>query len=126
MLVKSYLAIVGLMYIALAIWCTVAPAATSQKVGFSLQKGSGESEFMTVYGGLEFGMGLLFLLPLFRDESTSTVLVACLLIHGTLVVFRTVAFFRFSDVGGFTVNLAVGEWILLLVTFGLWLFKRGS
>ena len=124
MLVKGYLAVVGLMYIGLAIWCTASPAATSEKVGLTPQKGSGESEFMTVYGGLEFGLGIFFLLPLLRDDSTPAVLLACLFIHAALVAFRTASFFRYPDAGGFTTNLAIGEWILLLATLGLWFYRR--
>ena len=62
MLERAFLAIVGALYAGLAAWCAVAPASTSKTVGFELQGGSGRSEFLTVYCGLELGMALVFLL----------------------------------------------------------------
>ena len=119
MVIKAFLALVGLLYLVLALWCTLLPAKTSEHVGFALIGGSGQSEYMTVYGGLEFGMALLFLLPLVKPDSTNVVLLACLLIHGSLVLFRSLAFFRFDDIGSTTVTLAVVEWVLALVSLAL-------
>ena len=44
---KIFLAVVGLVYLALALWCSIDPKTTSEKVGFQLQPGSGQSEFVT-------------------------------------------------------------------------------
>ncbi len=49
---RIFLAIVGAAYILLAGWCSLMPDKTSKAVGFTLQPGSGQSEFLTVYGGL--------------------------------------------------------------------------
>ena len=57
---RFFLAFVGIAYIGLGIWCAVAPEKTSKAVGFALQPGQGQSEFLTVYGGLEVALGLLF------------------------------------------------------------------
>ncbi len=124
MLTKGYLALVGALYLVLALWCTFLPAQTSEKVGFRLIPGSGDSEFMAVYGGLEFGMALVFFLPLLRPDSTRVVLLACLLIHASLVLFRTLSFVRFEGVGGTTLSLAGAEWVLLLTSAALW-FRDG-
>ena len=53
--------VVGLMYLALGMWCAISPEKTSAVVGFELIGGAGMSEFLTVYGGLEIGMGMIFL-----------------------------------------------------------------
>jgi len=55
MIAKTYLTVVSLLYFGLAMWCTFAPAETSQKIGFTLNGGSGKSEYMTVYGGRDIG-----------------------------------------------------------------------
>lgn len=113
---RFYLAVVGLLYIGLALWCSFDPATTSKKVGFTLNGDSGQSEFLTVYGGLEFAMGLIFLLPLLRPEATSFSLLSCLLIHGSLVAFRTISFVLYRNISGMTTSLATGEWVILIVT----------
>lgn len=115
MTAKLYLAIVSLIYLTLAIWCTVQPGVTSRKVGFELKGGSGQSEFMTVYGGLEFGIALVLVASLFRADSVRLGVFACVLIHASLVVFRTISFLCYSGIEPFTYKLAIGEWIITLV-----------
>jgi len=115
MIAKVYLGLVGLLYAGLAIWCSVSPATTSDKVGFELKSGSGQSEFLTVYGGLELGMALIFLLPLIRSEYLGSSLMACVLIHVCLVLFRTISFYLYADLSSMTYKLAAGEWVILIL-----------
>jgi hypothetical protein len=115
LLARIFLAVVGVLYLSLGIWCAVSPQHTSQVVGFDLKPGSGQSEFLTVYGGLEFGLGLAFLLPLLRPDATTGILLTCLLAHGGIVVFRTIGWFLFTGIGSTTVTLAVVEWVIFLV-----------
>ena len=119
MIAKTYLVLVSLLYFALAIWCSVSPQTTSEKVGFELIGGSGQSEFFTIYGGLEFGLALVLLCSIFRNESVSYGLIACVLIHASLVVFRTISFFLFEGLEPMTFKLAIGEWIILIAGLGI-------
>ena len=121
---KIYLLIVGLTYLGLAIWCATAPATTSAEVGFTLQGDSGRSEFITVYGGLEFGMALLFLIPWLRSEWLPFSLLACVLIHGSLVLFRTASFLGHSNIEPLTQKLALGEWVIFLTGAIAWYLAR--
>jgi hypothetical protein len=113
---RGFLAIVGVLYLYLAIWCSVRPEPTSKLVGFDLHPGSGQSEFLTVYGGLEFGMALFFLLPLIRPASTRDSLFCCLLIHAGLVAFRSAGFLLYSNIQPMTWKLAAGEWAIFLLS----------
>ena len=116
---KVFLVVVGLLYLALALWCSLDPQTTSAKVGLQLDSGSGQSEFVTIYGGLELGMALIFLLPLLWNEYTRFSVVSCLLIHAGLVLFRTISFFSFTGIEAFTYRLAIGEWVILLVSVAM-------
>ena len=98
----------------LGIWCSVSPATTSAKVGFDLQAGAGQSEFLTVYGGLEIGIALILLIGVFKKSFMQHAVITSVVLHGSLVVFRTISFFRFSDVDPFIYRLAAGEWIIFL------------
>ena len=111
---RAFLAVVGAAYIFLAIWCAAQPDATARSVGFELMPGSGQSEYFVVYGGLELALGIAFLWPLRRKEDTVGALRLCCLIHSCLVVFRSVSFFNFSDIGQTTYILAVIEWLILI------------
>jgi len=122
MLARIFLAAVGGLYAWLAWWCSVSPAETSQLVGFQLVGGSGRSEFLTVYGGLEAGMAAIFLMPLLRPALQSSALLNCTLIHLGIVTFRTAGFILFSDIQTMTMKLAAGEWVILILS-GLLLWK---
>ena len=115
MIAKIFLTLVGAMYLGLAVWCSVSPAVTSDKVGFDLKPGSGQSEFLVIYGGLELGLALIFLLPLIRADCLTSSLLGCVLIHACLVAFRTVSLFLYSDISSMTYKLAIGEWVILIL-----------
>lgn len=115
MIAKTYLTVVSLLYFGLAMWCTFAPAETSQKIGFTLNGGSGKSEYMTVYGGLEFGLALVLIVFAWRPAMVNEGVLACVLIHSALVLFRTTSLFCFRDIGPMTWKLAAGEWAILLL-----------
>lgn len=51
------LTVVGIVYVALGLWCTIFPQTTSQTLGFTLNDGA-LVEYVTLYGGLVFGLGL--------------------------------------------------------------------
>lgn len=120
MAAKILLGLVGGLYVLLGLYCSVLPARASKTVGFDLVGGSGRSEFLTVYGGLEVGMGLVFLWPFLRPGETAFALKACLIIHGCLVLFRGIGFVAFQNVGSSTYNLAIGEWIIFLAAAIIW------
>jgi len=117
---RIYLTIVGLAYLGLAAWCAVQPAKTAAAVGFQLQPGSGQSEYFTVYGGLQTALGLLFLWPWLRSGDAGFVLGQCVAIHGTLVVFRAVSFVMYAGIPQMTYLLAATEWIIFLSSAALW------
>lgn len=113
---RIFLAIVGAAYLLLGVWCAAAPAQTSKSVGFNLEPGSGQSEFFTVYGGLEFAWGLIFLMPLAITDVTRPFLIACVVIHASAVIFRAISFFLFTGMGTTTYTLAGAEWVIFLAS----------
>ncbi len=112
---RIFLAIVGAAYLILAGWCALMPEKTSRAVGFTLQTGSGQSEFLTIYGGLQLALGMAFLWPLFRPADVAFPLFLCLLIHGCLVAFRTLSFFLYNGIPTTTYSFAATEWIIFIV-----------
>jgi hypothetical protein len=121
MIAKIFLALVGVLYAGLAVWCSVAPGVTSEKVGFALKPGSGQSEFLVIYGGLELALAMIFFLPLFRNDFLGSSLLACVIVHASLVAFRTIGFFLFRDIQPLTYRLAAGEWVILILAVLCWL-----
>lgn len=124
LLTKVVLALIGSMYVGLAAWCSVQPERTSGTVGFDLRPGAGQSEFLTIYGGLELALGLAFLAPLVREEFLPYSLFLCLVVHASLVAFRTAGFVLFTDIPRTTYYFAAAEWVLLLIVAWRWWAAR--
>lgn len=123
---RLFLAAVGILYAYLSGWCSLRPEQTSALVGFDLRPGSGQSEFLVVYGGLELGMACVFVWPLWRPKQLDASLLACLLIHGCLVIFRSVSFALYSDIQPMTYKLAAGEWVIFLISASLSCRKKST
>lgn len=116
MISRLFLAAVSVLYVGLGVWCAVAPATTSGKVGFELTGGAGRSEFLTVYGGLEVGLGITFAILAWRRETVVYGLLACFVMHGSIVAFRSLSFVLYDAMRGMTLQLAIGEWLILLTS----------
>lgn len=127
MIAKLFLTFIGLMYVGLSVWCAAKPAAASAKVGLMRSAGQGESEFLVIYGGLELGLAIVFLLPWFKPDTLPTILLICLIIHGCLVMFRLASFAIYSGFSSMTFSLAVGEVIIFGISLWLtWMTWTGS
>lgn len=116
LLSRLLLTSVSALYVGLGVWCAVAPATTSEKVGLSRVGEAGRSEFLTVYGGLEVGLGIAFAILAWKDETVVYGLLTCLAIHGSLVAFRSLSFVLYDAVHGMTLQLAIGEWLIFLLS----------
>ena len=119
-LITLFCCVVGIMYLFLGVWCAISPDKTSGIVGFELIGGSGKSEFITVYGGLEIGMAMILILPIIHQRFLEYSLLACLLIHVNLVLFRTLSFICYSEISSGTYKLAIGEWFIFLLSLILY------
>jgi hypothetical protein len=124
LMARWFVSAVGAAYLLLAAWCAVSPAQTSAAVGFVLQPGAGQSEFLTVYGGLEFALGTVFLWPLLRPSDIRFPLFLCWWVHGCLVMFRTAGFVMYADIPTTTYALAAVEWFIFLGSTAVGLARR--
>ena len=121
---RLFLLLVGLAYLSLGIWCSLLPEMTSASVGFDLHPGKGQSEFLTVYGGLEVGLGLVFLWPVVKRSDITFALHSCLVIHSGLVLFRSISFFCYTRFETATYVLAAIEWTILVFSAILFIQHR--
>ncbi len=111
---RLFLALVGAAYLLLAAWCIAKPGQTSNSVGLTLQPGSGQSEYLVVYGGLQLGLGLFFMWPLIRNDAEQSVLVLCVVLHGCLILMRTSSLLMYPGIQPTTYYLAGVEWAIFL------------
>ncbi len=111
---RTFLAVVGVAYLLLAGWCVAKPGQTSHSVGLTLQPGSGQSEYLVVYGGLQLGLGLFFLWPLLKSDAEPAVLMLCLILHACLALMRTISLVTYPGIQATTYCLAGVEWSIFL------------
>lgn len=120
---KIFLIVLGTAYTALAVWCVARPEQTARSIGLSLLPGSGQSEYQTVYGGLQLGLGLFFLWAGWRGDAVDSALLASCFAHGGIVALRTASLVQFSGISSMTYGFAALEWVILLAS-GLLYWQR--
>ncbi|MBX3434682.1 MAG: hypothetical protein KF847_15290 [Pirellulales bacterium] len=86
----------GACYLALGAWCAAAPDSTAASVGFSLTGGSGRSEWITVYGGLQAGLGAAMILCGLTPSLRLGGLAFAAIFSTSLVLFRVPTLAAFS------------------------------
>jgi len=125
-MVKAYLLVNAALYILFALWCTVAPTKTANFLGLSFRSGSGKSEYITVYGGLEFGVAMFFLVAALRPEFRTAGLLFALLFYGGLVLWRIPTLLTIAGVQKQTYFFAGAELVLLLLGLMIWWMKPSA
>lgn len=116
---KAYLWINAVLYLALAVWCTLSPLKTANAVGYTQLSPAGQSEYLVIYGGLQLGMAFLFGYFAWIDQPR-TGLVVALAFYVPIVLFRSVSLAKLWPVSAPTVALAGVEIVLLLAAALLW------
>jgi hypothetical protein len=96
---EIYLYLNAVLWIGLGIWCTLASEKTSASMGLTLASPAGRCEFITVYGGLELGLGAFFLYAAIEPAWTSAGILAALFSYGGLALLRLGAVLLVQDTG---------------------------
>ncbi|MEO6103070.1 MAG: DUF4345 domain-containing protein [Pseudoxanthomonas sp.] len=124
-MVNAYLYLNAALYSLLAAWCTLHPARTAAAVGYQVLNRSGQSEYLVVYGGLQWGMGFLFAYFAWTGQARNGLVVA-LAFYIPIVLYRAFTLARLWPVEPATLALAVLEWLLLIGGVALWVRQRNG
>lgn len=123
---KIFLTVIAVIYLVFAVWCAAKPETTAGSLGLRLDLGSGQSEYVTVYGGFQLALAILFLWPWLDASVLTFSLTTCLIIHACLVLFRTLGFVLFSGIRPMTIGFAASEWVVMLIAAFFWWQRRGA
>lgn len=122
---RFYLLLNAVLYAVFALWCTVRPASTAQSLGYVDLNASGRSEYLVIYGGLQFGLAAFFAL-MARDADNLLLLRTGLYFAASLyvpiVVFRLFTVVKFWPVSPLTLGVASLE--VALAVWGLALIAQ--
>lgn len=119
---QIFLIVNGVLYLALAAWCTLLPMKTSSAIGFGLPNDSAKSEYLVVYGGLELAMGLFFLLCAFKASMLEAGLWFALLTYTCLMVYRWSTIVVLKDLSTFIYAMVALETVMTVLS--AWLVWR--
>jgi len=122
-MLKLFLLANGALYVLFALWCTIMPEKTAGYLGFAFRSGSGKSEYVTVYGGLEFGVALFFLAAGLKPELAQAGLLFSLCFYGSLAVWRIYTFITVADIQRPTYFFGGAEIVFAVVAAALYLTK---
>ena len=120
--VKTYLYLNAILYVLFAAWCSFAPSSTSNSIGFLGLSNGGKSEYLVVYGGLQWGLAIAFWL-LARDAAYWKIgMLLSIALYAPIVVYRVITVARYWPVP--TLTLATGSLEFVLLIAALAIYRR--
>ena len=120
----AYLWLNAALYAAFAAWCTLRWASTAQALGFGALDAGGRSEYLTVYGGLQLGLAIVFACTALRPELQRSGLLFALALYVPIVLFRAASAIGHWPLPRTTAAVAVLELVLLAAALALWFGTR--
>src|SRR6478735_3097852 len=123
---KAYLWFNAAIYAVFAVWCTFSPWKTAANVGFTQLSNGGRSEYLVVYGGLQLGLALIYVLLARGDAALVRFgMLASVCLYAPIVAYRVVTVLRFSPIPPLTLAVGTLELGLLAVAVILMLRSPG-
>jgi hypothetical protein len=117
---ETFLAINAAGYIILGLLCAFAPHYTAELVGFALPNAKGLVEYIAVYGGLEFGMGIFFAFTFFFKNLGNAGVLFSLCLYSAIVAFRTLGMIVNAPTQDFGWLLYSLEVCCFIISLALW------
>jgi hypothetical protein len=114
---------VGLIYLVSGLWCALKPELASSFLGFELKNSIGQSEFLSVYGGLQFGFAMAILISSFVLSYRVSAVFFALVTSFGLFGFRLVSFL-FIDQSPTIITMLCLEGFLAFLLFVVWIQQR--
>jgi hypothetical protein len=104
---------VGILYLLSGLWCALNPQVASEFLGL-MPSSIGLSEFFSVYGGLQVGLGLAMLVASAKPSYIEASLLFAFITSLGLLVFRLIALIKFDASEGIYA-MAILESVFVIV-----------
>jgi len=119
------LAVAGALYIMSGLWCVVMQTETLEFLGFTLQTPMAQSEYLSVYGGLQVGLGLGMIIFAGIAAYREAGLLFAAIFSASLFGFRLASMILYPEAVG-VLPLTILEGILAIVLWVGWLRARSQ
>lgn len=116
-----YLYVNAAMYAVFGLWCALRLDSTAANLGYTTLSNSGRSEYFTVYGGLQWGLALIFLYTAMKPELHRPGILVGIALYAPIVLHRMVSLARFGPVESLTKIVAGLEVVMLVAAVAIWL-----
>lgn len=124
-MVAFYFWVNALIYAVFGLWCALRLDNTSTNLGYTALSGSGRAEYLTVYGGLQWGLALIFALFALKPELHRAGLLAAMALYAPIVLHRAIGILRFGPVDTLVKAVAGLEVVMLIAAVALWFLGGG-
>jgi len=114
-MIEIYLWANAVIYILFALWCTFQKNQTAKASGYLTLNNSGWSEYLVIYGGLQFGLAFFFAYLATNNELHRTGIFFALMLYVPIVLYRFFTIYKFRPVRPTTLAIASMEILLLIV-----------
>jgi len=114
-MIEIYLWANAVIYILFALWCTFRKNQTAKASGYLTLNNSGWSEYLVIYGGLQFGLAFFFAYLASHIELHQTGIIFALMLYIPIVLYRFFTIYKFRPVRPTTLAIASMEILLLIV-----------
>jgi len=114
-MIEIYLWANAVIYILFALWCTFQKNQTAKASGYLTLNNSGWSEYLVIYGGLQFGLAFFFAYLATNTELHQTGISFALMLYIPIVLYRFFTIYKFRPVRPTTLAIASMEILLLIV-----------
>mgnify|MGYP000076614118 CR=1 FL=1 len=112
----TILRVVGCLYLLSGGWCAYAPELAAVFLGFSFNGNTGYTEFFTVYGGLQVGLGAAIVMSSFVVRYIEAALYFAAIFSTSLILFRVIGIVLY----GLNSELAAMALLEILIALMLW------
>jgi len=85
---RALLCINGIFWIGYGVFCTFWPEVVAEFIGYKFNSADAIIEVISMYGGLEFGLGVLFLYCGIKEQETVRGLLLMFVVMGSLALWR--------------------------------------
>lgn len=122
---RSFLVVVGLIFLGYGLACAVDPALPARLAGLQIINGDGFVEMGAMYGGLQIGVGLFCIYAGFHPPLAHATLLLLLLGIGSLASLRGISALRSEEMlSSYTWGALTFESLVTAVTATLLLRNR--
>lgn len=111
---------IGLLYLLSGLWCALKPHLASEFLGFQFEHEAAKAEFIAVYGGLQFGLALGFLLASLKPIYQLGACYFALIFSSGLFSFRLFSIITVAQSPALMLMLCI-EVLIVIILFKVWL-----